>query len=71
MQTIKQAIVIKAITAELIKSMFIPAFKSNPITLKGIPNFIKLIDIFSEAKGLTLPIKKPTIKNGIISINNL
>ena len=71
MQTIKQTIVIKAITAELIKSMFIPAFKSKPITLIGIPNLIKLIDIFSEAKGLTLPIKKPIIKNGTILINNL
>ncbi len=36
----------------------------------GIPNFIKLKDIFSEANGLTLPIKKPTTKKGIISINN-
>ena len=71
MHTLKQAIVIKANMAELIKSMFIPAFKSKPITLKGIPNFIKLKDIFSEAKGFTLPIKKPIIKNGIISINNL
>ena len=71
MQTIKQTIVVKAITAELIKSIFIPAFKSKPIILIGIPNFIRLIDIFSEAKGLTLPIKKPIIKKGIISINNL
>ena len=71
MQIIKQTIVKKANTAELIKSIFIPAFKSKPITLMGIPNLIKLIDIFSEAKGLTLPIKKPTIKKGIISINNL
>ena len=71
MQIIKQALVKKANTAELIKSIFIPAFKSKPITLMGIPNLIKLIDIFSEAKGLTLPIKKPMIKNGIISINNL
>ena len=71
MQIIKQAIEKKANMAELIKSIFIPAFKSKPITLMGIPNFIKLIDIFSEAKGLTLPIKKPIIKNGIISINNL
>ena len=67
----KQAIVKKANTAELIKSIFIPAFKSKPITLMGIPNLIKLIDIFSEANGLTLPIKKPIIKKGIISINNL
>ena len=61
----------KANTAELIKSIFTPAFKSKPITLTGIPNFIRLIDIFSEAKGLAFPIKKPNIKNGIISINNL
>ena len=71
MQIIKQAIVKNANRAELIKSIFIPAFKSKPITLMGIPNLIKLIDIFSEANGLTLPIKKPIIKNGIISINNL
>ena len=36
----------------------------------GIPNFIKLKDIFSEANGLNLPTKKPTTKKGIISINN-
>ena len=71
MQINKKTIVIKANKAELIKSMFMPAFKSRPITLIGIPNFIKLIDIFSDAMGLTLPIKKPIIKNGIISINNL
>ena len=71
MQIIKQTIVKKANTAELIKSIFIPAFKSKPITLMGIPNLIKLVDIFSEAEGLTLPIKKPIIKNGITSINNL
>ena len=70
-QTIKQTIAIKANIAELIKSIFIPAFKSKPITLRGIPNLIKLKDIFSEAKGLTFPIKKPIIKKGIISINNL
>jgi len=37
----------------------------------GIPYLIKVIDIFSEAKGFTFPIKKPTTKNGTISINNL
>ena len=57
MQIIKQTIVKKANRAELIKSIFIPAFKSKPITLMGIPNLIKLVDIFSEAEGLTLPIK--------------
>ena len=71
MQIIKKTIVTKAKTAELIKSILIPAFNSKPITLMGIPNFIKLIAIFSEAKGLILPIKKPITRNGIISINNL
>ena len=61
----------KANKAAFIKSTLIPAFKSKPITLMGIPNFIKPNDIFPEAKGLTLPIKKPIIKNGIISISNL
>ena len=70
-KAIKKTIEIKANKAELIKSMLIPAFKSKPITLMGMPNFIKLIDIFSEAMGLTLPIKNPNTKNGIISINNL
>ena len=37
----------------------------------GIPYLIRFIDIFSDAKGLTFPMKKPNIKNGIISINNL
>ena len=71
MQTIKKAIVKKANTADLIKLKLIPAFKSKPITLMGIPYLIKFIDIFSDAYGLIFPIKKPNIKNGIISINNL
>jgi len=37
----------------------------------GIPYLIKIMDIFSQVEGLTFPIKKPNIKNGIISINNL
>ena len=71
MQIIKKTIVIKASNAELIKSMFMPVFNSKPITLIGIPYLIKVIDIFSEANGLTFPIKKPNIKNGTISISNL
>ena len=70
MQTIKNPIDVKANNAELIKSTFIPAFKSKPITLTGIPYFIKLMDIFSEAEGLIFPRKKPNIKNGIMSTNN-
>ena len=54
---IKNVIVIKAITAEWIKSMLMPALRSKPITLMGIPNFIKLFDIFSEVDGLILPTK--------------
>ncbi len=67
----KIEIVVKANKAEFTKSTFIPAFKSKPITLMGIPYLINFKDIFSEAKGLTLPIKKPITKKGIISINNL
>ena len=67
---IKTAIVVKAKIADLTKSTFIPAFKSKPITLTGIPYFIKLMDIFSEAEGLIFPRKKPNIKNGIMSTNN-
>ena len=63
--------VIKANTAALIKSMLIPAFNSKPITLIGMPYFIKFLDIFSEALGFILPRKKPKNRKGIISINNL
>ena len=71
MKAIKQTIVKKANTAELTKSIFIPSFKSRPITLIGIPNLIKVIDNFSEARGITLPRKKPIIRKGTISTNNL
>ncbi len=67
----KKAIVINANAAEWIKSILMPALRSKPITLMGIPNFIKLLDIFSDADGLFLPIKYPSIKNGIILKNNL
>ena len=70
-KNIKIVIVTKANKAELIKSKFIPAFNSKPITLMGIPYLIKLTDIFSEAKGLIFPIKKPNTKKGIILTNNL
>ena len=54
---IKNVIVIKAITAEWIKSMLMPALRSKPITLMGMPNLTKLLDIFSEAEGLIFPTK--------------
>tara|TARA_B100000963_G_C22613251_1_gene665957 strand:- start:1458 stop:1589 length:132 start_codon:yes stop_codon:yes gene_type:complete len=37
----------------------------------GIPNLIRGIDIFSDALGFILPIKKPIKIKGIIFINNL
>ena len=61
----------KAIKADLIKSIFIPALSNKPITLMGIPYFISMTDIFSDDLGFILPIKKPNKINGIIFINNL
>ena len=61
----------KAIKEDLIKSIFIPALSNKPITLIGIPYFIKRIDIFSDNLGFILPIKKPSNIKGIILINNL
>ena len=61
----------KAIKADLIKSIFIPALSNKPITLMGIPYFISMTDIFSDDLGFILPIKKPNKINGIIYINNL
>ena len=37
----------------------------------GIPNLISESDIFSDALGFILPIKKPIKMKGIILINNL
>ena len=54
----------KAIIEDLIKSIFIPALSNKPITLIGIPNFIRRIDIFSDNLGFNLPIKKPSKING-------
>ena len=48
-----------------------PTFSSKPITLIGIPYFMRLKEIFCDIFGLTFPMKKPKTKNGIISINNL
>ena len=55
----------------MIKSIFIPALSNKPITLIGIPYFIRRIDIFSDNLGFILPIKKPSNIKGIILINNL
>ena len=54
-----------ATNAVLIKSVLSPALSSKPITLKGIPNVINGIEIFSEVLGFILPSMKPKIKKGI------
>ena len=54
----------KAIKDDLIKSIFIPALSNKPITLIGIPYFMRRIDIFSDNLGCNLPIKKPSKING-------
>ena len=53
-------------TALFIRLISIPSFNKRPITLNGIPNFIRGFAIYSEIFGLFLPRKKPKIKNGII-----
>ena len=68
---IKVEIVKNAINAVFIKSVLIPTFSNKPITLRGIPNLIKGIEIFSEALGLYLPITKPISKKGIMFIKSV
>ena len=59
-------IVIKAIIALLIKSISIPSISNSPITLNGIPYFMRSIDILSDVLGSFLPMKNPKNKKGII-----
>ena len=54
----------KEIKAVLTKSVLIPTLSNRPITLNGIPNLTKGIEIFSEALGFSLPSMKPKIKKG-------
>ena len=61
----------KASKADFKRSKFIPTFNNRPITLIGIPYLTSGTDIFSDAFGLFLPIKYPTIKKGIMLINKL
>ena len=68
---IKKRIVKKAIRADITKSLFIPVFKSKPITLKGIPYLTRIKDIPSEKRGFICPTKKPMIRNGKMFINSL
>ncbi|KGF86525.1 hypothetical protein EU91_1287 [Prochlorococcus marinus str. GP2] len=45
-----------------------PSFNKRPITLSGIPNLIKGLEIYSDIFGFLFPRKKPKIKKGIIFI---
>ena len=67
----RQLIEKKAIKDDFNKSKFIPAFSNRPITLMGIPYFMRSNDIFSDDLGFFLPMKKPIKINGIIFINIL
>ena len=46
----------------------IPSFNKRPITLKGIPNFMRGLAIYFEIFGLFFPRKKPKINKGIMFI---
>ena len=46
----------------------IPSFNKRPITLNGMPNFIRGLAIYLEIFGIFFPRKKPKIKKGIIFI---
>ena len=48
--------------------MSIPSFNKSPITLNGIPNFIRGFAIYSDIFGFFFPIKNPKSKKGIIFI---
>ena len=65
---IKNPIKENAKNALLMRFISIPSFNKRPITLNGIPNFIKGLAIYLEIFGFLLPRKKPKIKKGIIFI---
>ena len=54
--------------ALLMRFISIPSFSNRPITLNGIPNFIKGFAIYLEIFGFFFPRRKPKIKKGIIFI---
>ena len=54
--------------ALLIRFISIPSFNKRPITLKGIPNLIRGLAIYSDIFGFFFPRKKPKIMKGIIFI---
>ena len=67
-RTIKNPIRENAKNALLTRFISIPSFNKRPITLNGMPNFIKGLAIYLEIFGFFFPRKKPKIKKGIIFI---
>ena len=65
-RVIKNPITEKAKNVLLIRFISIPSFNKRPITLNGMPNFIKGLAIYFETFGLFFPRRKPKIKKGII-----
>ena len=65
-KVIKNPITENAKNALLIRFISIPSFKRRPITLNGIPNFIRGFAINFEISGFFFPRSKPKIKKGII-----
>ena len=55
--------------ALLMRFISIPSFSKRPITLNGMPNFIRGLAIYLEIFGFFFPRKKPKINKGIILIN--
>ena len=50
----------------LIRFISMPSFNKRPITLNGIPNFIRGLAIYFEIFGFFFPRRKPRIKKGIM-----
>ena len=57
-------------TELLTRFISIPSFNKRPITLNGIPNFIRGLAIYLEILGFFFPRKNPKIKKGIISVKS-
>ena len=65
---IKSPIRENAKNALLIRFRSMPSFNKRPITLNGIPNFIRGLAIYLEIFGFFFPRKKPKTSKGIIFI---
>ena len=68
-KAIKNPIRENAKNALLMRFISIPSFNKRPIKLKGMPNLINGLAIYSDIFGFFFPRKKPKIKKGIIFIN--